>query len=84
MKMRLFQSPFNTPACLGDAIFYQFQISFFSFFLPRQQCDQMLEQKVAQMFPKVTQEAETAVLTYLRVRFFKIAQKVTNYLGYFC
>ena len=26
------------------------------------QCDQMLEQKAAQMFPKVTQEVATAVL----------------------
>ena len=35
------------------------------------QCDQILEQKVAQMFPKVAQKVAKVVFTYLRVRLSK-------------
>ena len=42
------------------------------------QCDQILEKKVAQyFFPKVAQKVAYAV------RFFKISQKVANHLGFF-
>ena len=40
------------------------------------QCDQMLEWKVAQFLPKIT-------TFFLEVMFFIIALKVTKYLSYF-
>ena len=48
------------------------------------QGDQILEYTVAKMFLKVAQKVATAFFTYLRARFYKIAQKVANHLGYFC
>ena len=47
------------------------------------QCDQMLEKKVAQFFPKVLPKSIQCCF-FIRVRFFKIAQKVANHLGIFC
>ena len=43
------------------------------------QCDQMLHLNVFQFFPKVAHNSLD-----LKARFFKIDQKVTQYLGYYC
>ena len=48
--------------------------------LPNAQCDQMLELKSTLIVLKKV----TAFLTYLRATFFKVAQKVTKSMGYFC
>ena len=46
------------------------------------QCDQMLELKVP-ISPIVALKVTTTVFTKV-VSFFKIAQKATKYLGFFC
>ena len=46
------------------------------------QCDQMLEYKVVNFFNSCPNVA-TLVFTQ-KVIFFKVAQKVTTYVGYFC
>ena len=48
--------------------------------LTYEQCDHMLELKLAQFVSKVA----NSVIKYLRVKFFIIAQKVVNHLGFFC
>ena len=47
------------------------------------QCGQMIKYKVTQNFQKVAQKVATAVFTWLVV-YFKITQKVTNFLGNSC
>ena len=47
------------------------------------ECDQMQEWKVAQKFTKAAQKVAIAVFNSTGV-LFKIAEKVTKYLGYFC
>ena len=44
------------------------------------QCDQMLEKKVAQFFHQKLPKSSQCSF-YIRVRFFKIAQKVANHLA---
>ena len=46
------------------------------------QCDQMLDLKMAQYSQKAAQNVDKAVSTQ-KVTFFKIAQKVAKYLGFF-
>ena len=50
--------------------------------MTREQCDQMLESKLTQNFIKLAPEV-TEVAFYYKVTYFKIAQKVSKYLGHF-
>ena len=50
--------------------------------MTREQCDQMLESKLTQHFIKLAPEV-TEVAFYYKVTYFKIAQKVSKYLGHF-
>ena len=48
------------------------------------QCYQMLEKKVAQIFQKVAQKVDRHSIIYKIERFLNIAHNVANHLGNFC